>query len=73
VALYWADFLQQVDPTYTPIFEELSKNRSKIVGEFTKSQGKAVDLGGTYLFDPIKTRAAMNPSATLNEIFEKFV
>jgi isocitrate dehydrogenase len=72
VALYWADFLQQEDPTYKPIFEELSKNRSKIVEEFTSSQGKAVDLGGYYLFDANKARAAMNPSTTLNGILEKF-
>jgi isocitrate dehydrogenase len=72
VALYWADFLQQEDPAYKPISDELSANRSKIVEEFTKSQGKPVDLGGYYLFDADKARAAMNPSATLNGILEKF-
>jgi isocitrate dehydrogenase len=72
VALYWADFLQQEDPAYKPVFEELSKNRSTIVEEFRKSQGRPVDLGGYYLFDADKARAAMNPSSTLNGILEKF-
>lgn len=72
VALYWADFLQQEDPAYTPIFEQLSSNRSKIVEEFKQCQGKPVDLGGYYLFDPKMTRAAMNPSPTLNAILASF-
>jgi isocitrate dehydrogenase len=42
------------------------------VEEFTNSQGRAVDLGGYYLFDANKARAAMNPSNTLNGILEKF-
>jgi isocitrate dehydrogenase len=70
VALYWADFLQQEDPKYKTVFEALSENRSKIVEEFKQCQGKPVDLGGYYLFDPEKTTAAMNPSATLNEILK---
>lgn len=72
VALYWADFLHQEDPTYTPLFEALSENRSKIVEEFKHSQGKPVDLGGYYLFDAKNTTAAMNPSATLNGILKKY-
>lgn len=72
VALYWADFLQQEDPSYKSVFEDLSANRSKIVEEFKLCQGKPVDLGGYYLFDADKTRAAMNPSPTLNSILAKF-
>lgn len=72
VALYWADFLQQEDPAYTPLFEELSKNRAAIVAEFKESQGHPVDLGGYYLFDSQKAKAAMNPSSTLNNILASF-
>jgi isocitrate dehydrogenase len=72
VCLYWADFLQQEDPAYKPIFEQLSLNRSKIVEEFKQCQGKPVDLGGYYLFNGEKTRAAMNPSPTLNKILSSF-
>jgi len=50
------------------VFEKLSSNRSKIVEEFKTSQGEPVDLGGYYLFDHDKTKHAMLPSATLNEI-----
>lgn len=73
VALYWADFLQQKDPeTYKAIYETLAENRSKIVEEFKHCQGKPVDLGGYYLFDPKKTTAAMRPSPTLNKILSSF-
>jgi isocitrate dehydrogenase len=70
VALYWADFLQQVDPTYKPIFEKLSEGRTDIVKEFQGCQGGPADLGGYYLFDSEKAQAAMNPSRTLNSILD---
>lgn len=73
VALYWADYLQKEDPdTYKPIYDALSQNRSQIVEEFKLCQGKPVDLGGYYLFDATKTRAAMNPSPTLTKILSGF-
>lgn len=72
VALYWADFLQQEDPAYKPVFEQLSSNRTKIVEEFKQCQGNPVDLGGYYLFDTETTKAAMNPSPTLNQILSTF-
>ena len=68
VALYWAEYLAAEDPTYRPIFDKLSSNRSKIVEEFKASQGEPVDLGGYYLFDHEKTEHAMLPSPTLNGI-----
>ena len=67
-ALYWAEYLAAEDPSFAPVFEKLSSNRSKIVEEFKTSQGEPVDLGGYYLFDHDKTKHAMLPSATLNEI-----
>ena len=72
VALYWADFLQQEDDIYKPVFEALSNARSKIVEEFKESQGNPVDLGGYYLFDTEKAKTAMNPSPTLNSILATF-
>lgn len=72
VALYWADFLSQEDPAYKPLFEQLSEHRSQIVEEFKVSQGHPVDLGGYYLFNAQKARAAMNPSPTLNSILAQF-
>ena len=68
VALYWAEYLAAKDPTYQPIYDKLSSNRSKIVEEFKTSQGEAMDIGGYYLFDQDKAAHAMLPSETLNEI-----
>jgi len=73
VALYWADALQQRNPTYAPIFQALSDNRAQIVQEFKECQGKPVDLGGYYLFDAKKTTAAMNPSPTLNKVLAEMM
>jgi monomeric type NADP-dependent isocitrate dehydrogenase len=70
VTLYWADFLSQEDPAFKPLFEDLSHKRNEIVEEFKECQGEAVDLGGYYLFDPVKAEKAMNPSKTLNKIFD---
>jgi len=70
VALYWAEYLAAEDPAFQPIFDKLSNNRSQIVEEFKASQGEPVDLGGYYLFDHDKTKHAMLPSATLNEIID---
>ena len=68
VALYWAEYLAAEDPTYKPLFDKLSSNRSKVVEEFKATQGEPVDLGGYYMFDYDKTKVAMLPSATLNDI-----
>lgn len=72
VALYWADFLREEDPSYEPVFEALSNARADIVDEFKESQGKPVDLGGYYLFDAKKTKKAMNPSKSLNAALDTF-
>lgn len=68
VALYWAEYLAAEDPSFEPLFEQLSSKRSDIVSEFKQCQGNAVDLGGYYRFDFKKASTAMNPSSTLNEI-----
>jgi len=68
VTLYWADFLAHEDPAYKPMFDALSEARPQIVSEFTECQGEPVELGGYYLFDPVKAGQAMNPSSTLNKI-----
>ncbi len=70
VALYWAEYLAQEDPSFQPLFEQLSENRAQIVEEFKKCQGDPVDLGGYYLPTYDKTAVAMRPSATLNKILE---
>ena len=68
IALYWSEYLAEKDPAYKEVYEKLSSSRSQIVAEFQQSQGDAADLGGYYLFEYAKTKKAMNPSKTLNEI-----
>lgn len=68
IALYWAEYLAEEDPAYKEVYEQLSSERSDIVAEFQQSQGDAADLGGYYLFDYEKTKKAMNPSQSLNNI-----
>lgn len=70
VALYWAEYLAAEDPSYQEIYDKLSSNRSKIVEEFQGAQGDKMDVGGYYKFDHDKTKHAMLPSATLNEIMD---
>jgi len=73
-ALYWADALaaQTEDANlaahFAPIAAALAENASKIVAELAEVQGGPADLGGYFHTDPTKTRAVMQPSATLNAI-----
>lgn len=70
IALYWADFLSQQDASFAPLAAELKAQRSKIVSELQGVQGDPVDIGGYYKVDPVKTAAAMRPSATFNRIID---
>ncbi len=78
LALYWAQELasQDEDPElaamFEPLAERLAESEEKIVGELNEAQGSAVDIGGYYRPDPDATKAAMRPSATLNEALESF-
>ena len=72
LAMYWAQELaaQTQDTAFAAKFAALAKsltdNEQKIVGELNAVQGQPVDIGGYYLADPVKTKAVMRPSATLN-------
>jgi len=50
VYLYSADFLQEANPMYKPVFKQMSATRAKIVDGFKVGKGKPVNLGGYYLF-----------------------
>lgn len=77
LAMYWAEALaeQNRDTDLASQFEsiagELRQGEDRITEELMGAQGKAVDLGGYYLPDEKKIRAAMRPSKTLNEIIDK--
>src|SRR5712672_2739379 len=72
LALYWAQALAGQDKSsalaarFKPLAQALAANEAKINAELIAAQGKPVDTGGYYLPDPVKTSAAMRPSATLN-------
>ena len=70
VALYWSEYLAEVDEAYKPVFDKLSAARSRIVDEFKISQNRGMDIGGYYLFDPDKANEAMRPSIAFNEIID---
>jgi len=46
----------------------LATGEEAILAELAAVQGPAVDLGGYFRTDAVKTAAAMRPSATLNAI-----
>lgn len=74
VAKYWAQELaeQAVDTDlksqFARIAKELEDSETIIISDFTKCQGKSVDIGGYYHPDPKKVEAVMRPSAVFNAI-----
>ena len=73
-ARYWAEAMaaQTEDAAlaahFAPIAQALAENEARITAELRADRGKAVDQGGYYHPDPVKTAAIMRPSATLNAI-----
>jgi len=70
IALYWSEYLSKESSIYMPMFNYLSRNRTKIVEEFKQCQGGPVDIGGYYKFDYDLAKTAMNPSFTFRRILE---
>ena len=72
LAVYWAQALAAqgksaaLQARFKKLAETLAANEARINAELIAAQGKPVDPGGYYLPDPVKTSAAMRPSATLN-------
>jgi isocitrate dehydrogenase len=78
LAMYWAQAMaaQSVDIQLKTAFEavaqSLGESADKIVAELNGAQGVKMDVNGYYSPDPKRTRAAMRPSATLNQIIDSF-
>jgi isocitrate dehydrogenase len=74
LCMYWAEALANqnddaaLKEAFTPVAKALSENETSIMDEINATQGKAVDIGGYYKPDCVKTDKAMRPSATLNRI-----
>jgi isocitrate dehydrogenase len=77
LAMYWAQSLAEQDrdgdlhARFAEVARSLAKNEEKIVAELNGAQGQAVDIGGYYRPDPVKTARAMRPSATFNAIVDR--
>lgn len=77
LALYWAQELAQCESaglkdTFAPLAKALGDAEEKIVAELNEVQGARPEVGGYYLPNDDKARAAMRPSATLNAIIDGF-
>jgi isocitrate dehydrogenase len=76
LALYWAQALAEQDQDsglrarFTEVAQKLGNNEEIIIGELNGAQGQAVDLGGYYRPDLVKTVRAMRPSVTFNAIVD---
>lgn len=76
LALYWAQALAAQDKDkglqarFAPVAKALAANEATIVAELNGAQGDAVDIGGYYQPDTTLVAAAMQPSATFNQILE---
>ncbi len=72
LAMYWAEAIanQDQNPTlkakFAALAEQLRNHETVIVKELNGAQGGAIDIGGYYHPDPVKTSRAMRPSDTLN-------
>jgi len=55
---------------FAPLAQQLADGEQAIVAELLAVQGKPVDIGGYYMPDTAKVKAAMRPSATFNRILE---
>jgi len=75
-ARYWAEALAaqsedaDLSAHFVPVAEALAANEAQILSELADAQGPAVDLGGYYRTDPVKTANVMRPSPTLNRIMD---
>jgi len=76
LSLYWAEELagqsdnSELSDKFAPIFDKLSSNEEKIVGDLLSVQGKPVDLGGYYKPEEDKVNSVMRPSSTFNDIID---
>lgn len=74
IALYWALNLakngKELGAKFENMAQNLKNNEETILNELSSVQGKAVDVGGYYLFDDKKINNIMRPSKTLNEIID---
>jgi len=78
LSMYWATALAEqtkdsdLQARFSVIAKKLAENEEKINEELLVCQGKAVDLGGYYHLDDVKTTKEMRPSAIYNDIIDNY-
>jgi isocitrate dehydrogenase len=76
LALYWAQALaaqdtdKELQAVFVPVARQLAENEQAIVGELIKVQAAAVDIGGYYRPDRVKTEQVMRPSTAFNTVID---
>jgi isocitrate dehydrogenase len=76
LAMYWAQALaaqaedKELATRFAALAKALGENEAKIIEELRATQGHRVDIGGYYKLDPVKVKAVMRPSPTLNAILQ---
>ena len=79
LCLYWAQELARQDKDadlkalFAQMKEDLTDVRDDIVVEFSKAQGKAVELYGYYNPDDYVAAKVMRPSVSFNKIINKMI
>jgi len=68
IAKFWSEAMAQHDDSFSQLAADLAASEDKIVQEMIDCQGAAQDIGGYYQPCPVKAKACMQPSATLNSI-----
>ena len=75
LARYWAEALAAQDKDaalkahFAPVAAQLAAQEAQILAELNAVTG-AVDIGGYYAPNPLKTAQAMRPSTTLNAVID---
>ncbi|MGK2928688.1 MAG: NADP-dependent isocitrate dehydrogenase, partial [Acidimicrobiales bacterium] len=78
LALYWAEALATQDTDaemaerFAPLHAALVENEDTINQELIEVQGQPMDIGGYYFPVAELANAAMRPSATLQDVLDRF-
>ncbi len=76
LARHWAEALAvqksdgELAAKFAPVAQALAENEAKILTELAAGAGQPIDIGGYYAPDEAQARAAMRPSAALNQIID---
>jgi isocitrate dehydrogenase len=70
IALYWADAVAKLDPSFKELAAKLAASKEATLKELIDCQGSAVDIGGYFQLDEAKANKAMRPSATFNKLID---